>query len=143
MYRFAFDIGASSIGWAVYRLDGTGRLTELRRLGVRIFPTGRQPQSRESNAAARRGPRQQRRQIDRRISRRRELLEKLTSFGVWPANGLLDTADWPREKLADYGLMENRASGSDVHDLDPYTARARAATQRVELPELARAIWHI
>ena len=145
MYRFAFDIGTSSIGWAVYVLDGEGRLTGLKRLGVRIFPTGREPRSKESNAAARRGPRQQRRQIDRRISRRKELFQKLQEVGLWPANGLLDTADWSAEKLAEYGLKgeSNRTRQISVFDLDPYTARARAAKKRVELPELARAIWHI
>ena len=145
MYRFAFDIGASSIGWAVYALDEKGRLTDLRRLGVRIFPTGREPQSKESNAAARRGPRQQRGQIDRRISRRKELFEKLKAFGLWPTNGLLDTADWSSKKLADYGVKSRSDTGCEptVFDLDPYAARARAAKQRVELPELGRAIWHI
>ena len=120
MYRFAFDIGTASIGWAVYALDAGRRPESLERLGVRIFPTGLKPKSRESNAAGRRGPRQQRRQIDRRISRRKQLLERLIEFGLPPA--------------------ENRRA---LFDLDSYTIRARAAHERVGLHELARAIWHI
>ena len=120
MYRFAFDIGTASIGWLSMRSTPAGRPENLERLGVRIFPTGRNPQSRESNAAGPRGPRQQRRQIDRRISRREQLLDRLIEFGLLPA--------------------EDR---QPLFDLDPYTLRARAAHERIGLHELARAIWHI
>ena len=67
MYRFAFDLGSGSLGWAVFALDEGGSTpVALTDLGVRVFPSGRDPQSKESNALGRRQPRQQRRQIDRR-----------------------------------------------------------------------------
>lgn len=120
MHRFAFDLGSGSIGGAVYALDTQMHPRAVKRLGVRIFPTGRDPQSQESNAAGRRGPRQQRRQLDRRVSRRKQLVTALVHFGLLPA-----------------------ADRRFVFDLDPYRARARAGRERVELHELGRAIWHI
>jgi CRISPR/Cas system Type II protein with McrA/HNH and RuvC-like nuclease domain len=58
--RFAFDFGAGTIGWAVYRLED-GRATELVSLGSRIFDDGRDSQTKESNAKKRREPRAMRR----------------------------------------------------------------------------------
>lgn len=85
MKRFAFDIGSGSLGWAVFQVDNAGRSpTELVDLGVRIFPTGRDPKSRESNAMWRRQPRQQRRQIDRRKKRRVEFEDRLEALSLMP-----------------------------------------------------------
>lgn len=125
MKRFAFDIGSGSIGWAVFHMDDTGRYpTELIDLGVRIFPSGRDPQSRDSNAVGRRQPRQQRRQIDRRKKRRVELDERLQAHGLMPAASDVD----------------GRAV---FFSIDPYCARDRAAKGRTELHDLGRAIWHM
>jgi len=71
--RFAFDLGTTSVGWAVYDLDVAlwdtqrkGKLVGLRNLGVRLFDDGRDPQSGDSHAAKRRLPRAMRRQQDER-----------------------------------------------------------------------------
>lgn len=120
MYRFAFDLGSGSLGWAVYRLDHTHHISGLASLGARIFPTGRDPQSKESTAAGRRQPRQQRRQIDRRIDRRTRLAEHLVGFGLMPPSGR-----------------------DEFFSIDPYEARARAATGKADLHDLGRAIWHM
>lgn len=93
-------------------------------MGVRVFPTGRDPQSKESNALGRRQPRQQRRQIDRRKKRKLELEPKLVEAGLIP----------PREDA------EARRS---FFAIDPYAARDRCAHGKAELFELGRAIWHI
>ena len=82
-YRFAFDIGTTSVGWAVFDLDArTGKPIGLARthhqgtrlkinpLGVRIFDDGRNAQSQESKAAVRRKPRSMCRMQDRRLARR-------------------------------------------------------------------------
>lgn len=124
MYRFAFDLGAGSLGWAVFELDGGGTPTELTDMGGRIFPTGRDPQSKESNTAGRRQPRQQRRQIDRRKRRRLRLEGQLVSSGLMP----------PRDKAG-----ESEAYFS----IDPYVARAQAASGACSLHQLGRAIWHL
>lgn len=124
MYRFSFDLGAGSLGWAVFKLDDSRRPTELGDLGVRIFPTGRDPKSKETNSAGRRQPRQQRRQIDRRKSRRQHLEELLVAAGLMPAR-------------------DDQAARTVFFAIDPYLARARAAGEKCSLHELGRAIWHI
>lgn len=125
MYRFAFDLGSGSIGWAVYRLseDGTSPV-DLCDMGVRTFQTGRDPVSKASNAEGRRLPRQQRRQIDRRKKRSREVEEKLVSAGLMPAKDQIDAR-------------------KEFFQIDPYCARKRAAKGPTSLHDLGRAIWHI
>ncbi len=124
MYRFAFDLGSGSLGWAVFELDKEQRPVRLADMGVRIFPTGRDPKSHESNAAGRRQPRQQRRQIDRRKRRRARLEGQLVAAGLMP----------PRE---------DGTGRADFFAIGPYCARARAARGKCSLYELGRAIWHI
>ncbi|MBW7057793.1 type II CRISPR RNA-guided endonuclease Cas9 [Paracoccus bogoriensis] len=122
MYRFAFDLGTHSLGWAVYRLDDDANPVSLEKLGVRIFPNGRDPQSKQSKAAGRRGPRSSRRQQDRRLARRRRLLGDLIAFGLLPSD-----AD----------------ARSAVFATNPIEARAKAAQGQVALEQLGRALWHI
>lgn len=122
MYRFAFDLGTNSLGWAVYSLDEKMHPAALARLGVRIFPNGRDPQSKESNAAGRRIPRGARRRQDRSLGRRKRLLDDLIGFGLLPS----DTD-----------------ARSAVFDTSPIETRARAAREPVALEQLGRALWHI
>lgn len=122
MYRFAFDLGTNSLGWAVYRLTDDLRPTSLERIGVRIFPNGRDPQSKESNAAGRRIPRGTRRRQDRSLGRRKRLLHDLIGFGLLPSD-----AD----------------ARSTVFATNPIEARARATREQVVLEQLGRALWHI
>jgi len=125
MNRFAFDLGSGSLGWAVYGLEGvSNHPVELLDLGVRIFATGRDPQSKESNALGRRQPRQQRKQTDRRQKRRVELEERLVAHGLMP----------PKDQTA---------SRAAFFALDPYFARDRAARGMADPYDLGRAIWHI
>lgn len=122
-YRFAFDLGTTSIGWSVFELDARScQPIALSRLGARIFEDGRDPQTSESNAVGRRQPRLQRRGQDRRLSRRQRLLNDLEGAGLLP----------PKGKVRD-----------DLFKLNPYEIRARAAYQQVSLHELGRAFWHI
>ena len=122
MYRFAFDLGTNSLGCAVYRLTDDMRPASLERLGVKIFPNGRDPQSKESNAAGRRMPRGARRRHDRSLGRRRRLLDDLIGFGLLPSD-----AD----------------ARSAVFFANPIEARARAAREQVALEQLGRALWHM
>lgn len=122
MYRFAFDLGTNSLGWAVYRLDDRSHPVSLEKLGVRIFPNGRDPQSKESNAAGRRGPRGSRRRQDRRLGRRRRLLDDLIEFGLLPSDA---------------------EARSAVFAANPIEARAKAAREQVALEQLGRALWHM
>ena len=125
MYRFAFDLGSGSLGWAVFALDEGGSTpVALTDLGVRVFPSGRDPQSKESNALGRRQPRQQRRQIDRRKKRRVELEGRLVAAGLMPA-------------------ATDKEARSAFFAIDPYEARGRAARGKAGLHDLGRAIWHM
>ncbi len=125
MYRFAFDLGSGSLGWAVFELDADGSIpVALADLGVRVFPTGRDPQSKESNALGRRQPRQQRRQIDRRKKRRGELEARLVAAGLMPC-------------------ASQTCARKKFFKADPYAARDRAARGKAELHDLGRAIWHM
>lgn len=122
MYRFAFDLGTNSLGWAIYRLDQQDNPASVERIGVRIFPNGRDPQSKESNASGRRGPRGARRRQDRSLGRRKRLFDALISFSLLPTE--LDARN-------------------QVFASDPYEARALAARGPVSLYQLGRALWHM
>jgi len=124
MYRFSFDLGSGSLGWAVFELDSDKSPVALADLGVRIFPTGRDPKSKESKAMGRRQPRQQRRQIDRRKKRRIELEELLVATGLVPPAS---------DKEARHAFFQ----------IDPYEARGRAAHGATDLQDIGRAIWHM
>lgn len=122
-YRFAFDLGTTSIGWAVFELDEKAKKpVSLAKAGVRIFDDGRDSQSRESNAKGRQLPRSQRRQQDRRLTRRRRLLSDLEEAGLLPNKG---------------------KDRDELFARNPYEVRAAAAQQSVSLHELGRAFWHI
>ncbi len=129
-YRFAFDLGTSSIGWAVYetnanrqnRADGSQKPVGLADLGVRLFSDGRDPKTGETLGAERRKPREARRRRDRTIQRRAYLLTLLTEADLLPDAGV------DRDKL----VAQN-----------PYVLRAQAAQGRVAVHELGRAIWHL
>lgn len=130
--RFAFDLGTTSIGWAVYDLDASlwdtqrkGKPVGLRNLGVRLFDDGRDPQSGDSHAAKRRLPRAMRRQQDRRLSRRKRLESDLCETGLLPQRGA------------------ERDALFTCFNCNPYLLRARAASGKISLYELGRVLWHV
>ena len=121
-YRLGLDMGTNSIGWAAVLLDEGGNPRGLRDMGVRIFPDGRDEQSKQSNAVDRRVARGQRRQRDRYLARRKMLMEALVGCGLMP------------EDAAARKLLEKK---------DPYTLRARALDERLEPFKLGRALFHL
>ncbi len=121
-YRLGLDIGTNSIGWCVYALDGADRIERLLRMGVRIFPDGRDPQSRTSLAVNRRLARQARRQRQRTVQRRHGFLNELIRSGLLPQDGEL------RQALV---------------RIDPYELRDRGLREALPLPEFARALYHL
>ncbi|TDL74159.1 hypothetical protein E2L08_16435 [Palleronia sediminis] len=143
--RFAFDLGTTSIGWAVYDLDPAlwktvhkARLTGLRKLGVRLFDDGRDPQTGDSHAANRRLPRAMRRQQDRRLARRDRLERDLMETGLLPPPGL------ERDRLFTCAHpYQTCAEADDADCRNPYRLRALAATGKISLHDLGRALWHI
>ncbi len=122
VYRLGIDLGTNSIGWAGINLDKDGNPCGILDMGVRIFPDGRDPQSKTSNAVARRLARGQRRRRDRYLKRRGDLLGELVEYGLMPAD------------------KDERAA---LARLDPYKLRARALDHPLDPYELGRALFHL
>lgn len=121
-YRFAFDLGTNSIGWAVYLLNQANQPIDLIDAGVRIFSDGRDPKSGASLAEERRGPRAMRRRRDRYLQRRTFLMDELIKAGLMPT-------DEPDRKA--------------LEKLDPYVLRRKGLYERLGLYEFGRAIFHL
>ena len=63
-YRLALDLGSTSLGWAIFRLDEQNVPTAIIKTGVRIFSDGRNPKDGSSLAVTRRAARAMRRRRD-------------------------------------------------------------------------------
>lgn len=128
-YRLALDLGTTSIGWAMLRLretDGADTPCAVIRAGVRIFSNGREPappgEQGESLAVTRRTARAMRRNRDRKLKRKAQLMATLIETGFFPAD------DSARKAL-------------DV--LDPYELRATGLTNPLTPEQFGRAIFHL
>lgn len=121
-YRLALDIGTNSIGWCVYDLDDRSEPVGIRRMGVRIFPDGRDPKSLASRAADRRLARQMRRRRDRVLKRRARFLDALARFGLLP---------------------EEAEARKSLQSIDPWVLRARGLDEPLTPHELGRALYHL
>ena len=119
---FGFDIGTTSIGFAVIDHDRANAEGRIHRLGVRIFPESRDrdiPLNHE-----RRQARHRRRQTKRRRQRLQRLADELHHAGLLPARA---SDAWER-----------------VMTLDPYPLRRQAALgEPLEPHEIGRAIYHL
>ena len=83
-YRLGLDLGSSSIGWCMIRMDANNQPCAVIRMGVRIFPDGRNPKDGSSLAVTRRLARQARRRRDRLLKRKAQLVEALVRLGFFP-----------------------------------------------------------
>jgi len=121
-YRLALDLGSTSIGWAMIRLDSQGTPCAVIRAGVRIFSDGRRPKDKASLAVDRRAARAMRRRRDRMLRRKARLMRQLVDFGFFP---------------------EDAAVRKQLVDLNPYELRARALDDPLTGAEFARALFHL
>jgi len=121
-YRLGIDVGTNSLGWCVLDLGRDGHPCGIRRMGVRIFSDGRDPQKGTSLAVDRRLARQMRRRRDRFLARREGLMRALVRHGLMPAD--------PQGRKA-------------LEALDPYCLRARGLDQPLTPHELGRALFHL
>ena len=120
---FGFDIGTTSIGFAVIEHDPKRATGKIHRLGVRIFPEARDPRGVPLNQE-RRQARLRRRQLRRRRERRRILGEQLFQAGFLPQRG---STEW-----------------NEVMKWDPYDLRRRGFEGYPLSPhEIGRAIYHL
>lgn len=130
-WRLGLDLGTNSLGWCVFDLkresDGRQRPVGIRRMGVRIFSDGRDPQSGASLAEERRGPRSARRRRDRFLMRRASLLHALIRNGLLPAD--------PAER--------RWLSADKDGAMDPWRLRAEGLDRPLTAYELGRVFFHL
>ena len=119
MWRLALDLGTNSIGWAALKLTDTKtpHVNDILDMGVRIFSDGREAKTGTPLNEARRNARQMRRQRDRKIRRKRAMLNFLVNNKLMPSE------------------YEER---HEVALLDPYTLRAAALERKLKPFELGR-----
>lgn len=122
---FGFDIGTTSIGSAVVRMDSTAGTGEVVHLGVRVFPEARDPDGIPLNQE-RRKRRMMRRQLRRRRARRRDLNQLLCKAGLLPEFSKQAGSEW-----------------AEAMKLDPWLLRAKATSERLGPVELGRALYHL
>ena len=129
------DLGTGSVGWGLIEFDGEGprRIIDA---GVRIFDAGldslKVDGRGKSRNLERREARQIRRGLERRGRRMRNLARLLQRSGLLPKGNVTDSND-RHEFLKEFDA---------THD-DPYSLRARAINERLELHELGRALYHL
>ncbi len=121
-YRLGLDLGTTSIGWCLIRLDKKDNPIAVIRMGVRIFSNGRNPKDGSSLAVTRRNARQMRRRRDRLLKRKQRLIDALVRLAFFPEHAI-----------------ERHA----LTKLDPYRLRKKGLYEALSGPEFARALFHI
>lgn len=121
-FRLALDLGSTSLGWAMVRLDDEDAPCAVIKAGTRIFSDGRNPKDGSSLAVTRRNARSMRRRRDRLLKRKARLMNALVAHGFFPAD---ETA---RKKL---------------EAVDPFALRAKGLDQALTPAEFARALFHL
>lgn len=120
-YRLALDLGSTSLGFALLRLDKDDNPCAIIRAGVRIFSNGRDPDG-NSLAVTRRMARAMRRRRDRLLRRKARMMAKLIEHGFFSKD--------PAERKA-------------MELLNPYELRAKGLDEALAPGEFARALFHI
>lgn len=117
-YRLGLDLGATSIGWAIYNIEDN----VLINMGVRIFDDGREDKSKASLCVKRRSARGIRRLQNRRRMQKQELLNKLIQFGLFP---------------------ENNEERQQLKLFNPYELRTKALDEKLSLYEIGRVCFSL
>ena len=121
-YRLALDLGSTSLGWAMIRLNAENNPCAVIKAGVRIFSDGRNPKDGSSLAVTRREARAMRRRRDRLLKRKSRMMHTLIAHGFFPA------------ETSDRKALEN---------MNPYALRAKGLDEALTPSEFARALFHI
>ncbi|NJM43965.1 MAG: hypothetical protein HC858_08285 [Brachymonas sp.] len=125
-FRLALDLGSTSIGWAMIRLNSDNKPCAYIKSGVRIYSDGRENSSPEkqgeSLAKNRREKRQARRRRDRLNRRKIQVKDLLVKNGLFPIS------------VAEQKQLEK---------LNPYTIRSEALQNEIPLFHLGRALFHL
>lgn len=127
-YRLALDLGSTSLGWAMVRLNAENPSAPIAviKAGVRIFSDGREPAGvgkvGTSLAATRREARAMRRRRDRLLKRKARMMRSLIEHGFFP---------------------NDEAERKALVLLNPYTLRAKGLDVALTPAEFGRALFHI
>jgi CRISPR-associated endonuclease Csn1 len=121
-YRLALDLGSTSLGWAMVRLNQEDEPCAIIKAGVRIFSDGRNPKDGSSLAVTRRTARAMRRRRDRLLKRKATMMRRLIEHGFFP---------------------QDEASRKALERLNPYELRAKGLDRALTGQEFARALFHI
>lgn len=121
-YRLALDLGSTSLGWAMVRLDSENAPCAVIKAGVRIFSDGRNPKDGSSLAVTRREARAMRRRRDRLLKRKARMMNTLIKHGFFPKD----------EDLRKQLELQ-----------DPFELRVKGLDQALQPEEFARALFHI
>lgn len=130
---FAFDMGSTSIGFCIYRLNQAKSPVAIIDAGVRIFSDGREPKSGNSLAEGRRVARGMSRRRDRYKRRRKAVLRTLSEYGLMPAD--------PKARAALVAETHDGKGGKPADDV--YALRARALDEKLPLHHIGRALFHL
>ena len=121
-YRLALDLGSTSLGWAMIRLNAENEPCAVIKAGVRIFSDGRNPKDGTSLAVTRREARAMRRRRDRLLKRKARMMQTLIAHGFFP---------------------QDEAERKALETLNPYTLRAKGLDAALTPAEFGRALFHI
>jgi CRISPR-associated endonuclease Csn1 len=125
-YRLALDLGSTSLGWAMIRLNAENEPCAVIKAGVRIFSDGREPAAAgkvgTSKAETRRNARALRRRRDRLLKRKARMTGMLLKHGFFP---------------------KDEAERKALELLNPYELRAKGLNEALTPAEFARALFHI
>ncbi len=121
-YRLALDLGSTSLGWAMIRLNAENAPCAVIKAGVRIFSDGRNPKDGSSLAVTRREARAMRRRRDRLLKRKARMMRTLIAHGFFP---------------------QDEAERKALETLNPYTLRAKGLDTALTPAEFGRALFHI
>lgn len=121
-YRLALDLGSTSLGWAMVRLNEQIEPCAIIKAGVRIFSDGRNPKDGSSLAVTRREARTMRRRRDRLLKRKARMMTTLVKHSFFPQEDLARKA---------------------LETMNPYSLRAKGLDQALKPEEFARALFHI
>lgn len=121
-YRLGLDLGTTSIGWCLVRLNKDRQPIAIIKMGARIFSDGRNPKDGTSLAVTRREARQARRRRDRLLKRKARMMDALIEYGFFP---------------------DNKKERESLLNLNPYMLRKKGLYEALTGAEFARALFHI
>ena len=121
-YRLALDLGSTSLGWAMLRLNAQDEPCAVIKAGVRIFSDGRNPKDGSSLAVSRREARAMRRRRDHLLKRKARMMKTLLAHGFFP---------------------QDTSARKALERLEPLSLRAKGLDHALKPEEFARALFHI